>query len=425
MTSPYCTVVIPNYNGRDHLESCLASVLAGSMSGDRVEIVVVDNGSRDGSADWVERRFPGVRVVRHGENRGFTGAIKAGVAAGNGDILAFLNNDTRVHERWLERLVTALDSAPPTVATVTGKIVSWDGSKMDFWRGALTFDGHAFQLDFGRPLSAVAESEKSGELPFPCGGNMAVRRVAWEAMGGFDPSFFAYTEDVDFGWRCWSAGWDHRYEPGAVIHHRSGATGESLGLCRRGFLFERNAFMTVFKNLEEDLFQALIPAVLWTLVHRTWALMEQNSPDGWLLRRYSFPPYARVSPPAPAAAGAGLLTKLRRLGPREALRRALLKVARVLGKGEQGQLVLDDPRTLEQLRSVQFLLENLDHLAERRRTVQSLRKRSDRELFRRFPLFRVSTYPGDVELFQSSGFRSLFPDDPELLDRTLDEIGDL
>lgn len=183
--------------------------------------------------------------------------------------------------------------------------------------------------------------------------------------------------------------------------------------------------MTVFKNLEDGLFQNLLPAVLWTLLHRTWTLMGQNSPDGWLLRRYSFPPYSQVGPSPPSAPGVGILGKIKHLGPREALRRALLKLARSLGGEDDEQLVINDPRTLEQLRSIRFLLDNLDQLAEQRRAVQRLRKRSDHELFELFPMLRVSTYPGDEELFSSSGFRDLFPDDPELLDRVLEEIGEL
>lgn len=205
MTCPLCTVVIPNFNGRQHLETCLSAVLAGSLPHDRVEIVLVDNGSKDGSADWVEKRFPEVRVVRQGENTGFTGAIEAGVKAGTSDILVFLNNDTRADGRWLETLVAALENAPPEVATVTGKILSWDGSRIDFWRGALTFDGHAFQLDFGRPLEKVAGSDEAGDLPFPCGGNMAVRRDAWESMGGSTPPILptpkTWTSAGAPGWR--------------------------------------------------------------------------------------------------------------------------------------------------------------------------------------------------------------------------------
>jgi GT2 family glycosyltransferase len=357
------------------------------------------------------------------ENQGFTGAIEAGVDAAGAEILIFLNNDTRVEERWLETLVTALDQAPPEVATVTGRILSWDGSLVDFWRGALTFDGHAFQLDFGRPLAKVAESGRKAELPFPCGGNMAVRRRVWQTLGGFDPTYFAYTEDVDFGWRAWLAGWDHLYEPEAVIHHRSGATGESLGLCRRGFLFERNAFMTVFKNLEDGLFQRLLPAVLWTLIHRTLSLMGQNSPDGWLLRRFSFPPHSDRA--HGAATNESVARRLKRMGLREALRRVCLKAARALAREEHEQLVVTDPRTLEQLRSLQFLLDHLDDLVERRKGVQALRKRSDGEFFKRFPLLLVPTYPGDLELFQKQGFRFLMPEELEVVEKTLQEIGEL
>ena len=175
------------------------------------------------------------------------------------------------------------------MAAVSGRIVDWSGERLDFARGLMTFDGHAFQQDFGRPLAEVELPAAGAELLFACGGNMIVRRDSFLAAGGFDESYFAYLEDVDLGWRLWSGGERILFAPEAVVHHRSMATSQLLGAFHRGFLFERNAFLTAYKNYEAGLWEELMPAVLLTLIHRTQTLMVQNNPGGELL---TLDPYA-------------------------------------------------------------------------------------------------------------------------------------
>jgi len=421
------TIIIPSFNGRSHLETCLRSLFAGEDLNGGSEVLVVDNGSTDGTREWLATTHPRARLVPLAENGGFTGAIAAGCDAADpdSDFLVFLNNDTRVESGWLVALVEALATAPPETATVSGRILSWDGERIDFYRGAMAFDGHAFQLDFHRPLAAVAAAGEAAEVPFPCGGNMAVRREAWDSLGGFDDDYFAYTEDVDFGWRSWLAGYDHRYEPGATVYHRSGATGLTLGVYRRGYLYEKNAFMTAYKNLDEERFRALMPAILWTLIHRALTLITDSNMDGAKLGGYPLPPYARPGSAAPPAEGLG--ARLRRHGLRGAARRALLKLARRLGEGGSAseRVILHDARTLEHLRAVHFLVHHLDDLAAKRERVQTLRRRGDDEYFARFPLLLVPTYPGDDDLFASRGFEEWLPRELALLRRSLDEIGDL
>ncbi len=422
------TIIIPSFNGRSHLETCLASIASADELAGGYEILVVDNGSTDGTRDWLASAHPDVRLLELPENRGFTGAIGAGCQAANpeSDMLVFLNNDTRVERAWLVTLVEALAQAPANVATISGRILSWDGQRIDFFHGAMAFDGHAFQLDFHRPVAEVAAAGTPAALPFACGGNMAVRRSAWESLGGFDDDYFAYTEDVDFGWRAWLAGFDHQYEPGATVFHRSGATGLALGVYRRGYLYEKNAFMTAYKNLDQEHFQALMPAILWTLIHRALALITASNIDGAKLSRYPLPPFARPSE-SPASRAEGAWGRLRRHGLRGAARRGLLKLARRMGEGgaASDRVILHDPRTLEHLRAVHFLVHNMDRLAAKRKSVQAMRKRSDDEYFERFPLLLVPTYPGDEELFAAPGFEAWLPSGIDLLRRSLDEIGEL
>src|SRR5262249_13679624 len=141
------------------------------------------------------------------------------------------------------------------------------GKRNDFSNGFLTFDGHAFADEVGAPASG----EGRGERLFACGGNMLVERSRFLETGGFDDDFFAYLEDVDFGWRQWIFGSRVLAEPAAVARHEGGATGEALGVFKRGFLIERNAFATAYKNFDSEHLHDVLPAMLATFLSRVSA----------------------------------------------------------------------------------------------------------------------------------------------------------
>src|SRR6202049_2320398 len=234
MTVPrQVSVAILSWNGRHHLETCLEALSQQHDPGVDWDVLVLDNGSTDGTGAWLRARYPEgrlasppasprLRVLESPVNLGFCAGNNRLVAAASGDV-AFLNNDTRPDRGWLAALVRALAGAPSDVAAVSGKIVDWDGERLDFGRGVMTFDGHAFQLDFRRPLGSARVPARGEELLFACGGNMLIRRASFLAVGGFDESYFAYLEDVDLGWRLWSGGERVVFEPARVVAHPSNA----------------------------------------------------------------------------------------------------------------------------------------------------------------------------------------------------------
>jgi GT2 family glycosyltransferase len=430
------SVAILSWNGRQHLETCLAALAAQRDPGVPWETLVLDNGSSDGTAEWLRAAHPRVRLVRSEVNLGFCAGNNRLATAARGDAVAFLNNDTQPEAGWLRALVAALGAAPAEVAAVSGMIVDWGGERLDFAQGVMTFDGHALQPGFRRPLERVAVPSAGSELLFACGGNMLVRKAAFTAAGGFDEDYFAYYEDVDFGWRLWAGGERVTFTPEAVVRHRSSATSDLLGLYNRGFLFERNAFLTAYKNYEPGLWERLFPAVLLTLLARTQTLLVENNPGGELLR---LDPYAGLiantaagpaALPAGAAPSEGLYAKWRRYGPREFVRRAAARAARAARAmaggpppaAAAGPPCLTDERTVAQLRAVGWLLRHLERAAEKRAAVQARRRVSDREIFARFPLYLVPTYPGDAELFASPGFRAWLPRDLPLVEKRLEEL---
>jgi hypothetical protein len=384
-------------------------------------------------------------VVASAANLGFAGGNRRLVEEATGDAIAFLNNDTRVSPGWLAALHAALAAAPDDVAAVSGLAVDWEGERLDFGRGVMTFDGHGFQLDHRRPLARARRPEAGAELLFPSGGNMMIWRDALEAVGGFDEDYFAYLEDVDLGWRLWSAGYRVLHAPGACTYHRGSATSDLLGLGHRGFLFERNAFLTAYKNYEAGMWESMMPAVLLTLLSRVETLTVENNAGGDLL---TVDPYAgsiantaapgAVAPsPGNARAGGEAPSPPRgtdrgawpappRGGARELASRALRRIAgRSSGPPSAGaahRAVLDDERTLAHHRAVWSLLGGLDRAAVKRERVQELRRRGDAEIFARFPLYVVPTYPGDAALFGSPGFRAWLPADVPIVESTLGEV---
>jgi GT2 family glycosyltransferase len=390
-------IVIVNWNGRDDTLACLAAVQPQLAEVADAIVTVVDNGSTDGSIAAITAKYPSVRFLPLGSNRGFTGGLAAAVARTRARNVVFLNNDAVPEPGWLASLVRAIDEAPADVVSAGGKIVSIDGASIDFIGGVMTFDGHAFQPGFRMPLGSRPEPARGAELFFACGGNMITRREALERLGGFDDDYFAYLEDVDFGWRTWLSGGRVLYEPGAVVRHHSSATSNRLGNFERGVLFERNAMQTALKNFDDDSLHEASGAIFFAYLHRLHHFATTRNGDAAELAR---PAFAGVMDPGKPSLFARIGRKL---------------------FGAKPLASIDDPLTTMQFRAFDWIVRNSDGIAKKRAAVQALRVRSDRELFEKFPLYLVPTYPGDEALMGGALFRALRPRVPSV-ERTLSDI---
>ena len=385
MSRPVADIVIVSWNGRDDtlraLDATLAQIGGGPRQVPGVRVTVVDNGSTDGTREEVARRGDRVRFVGLSENRGFTGGIAAGTEASDAESFVFLNNDALPEDGWLEALVEGLARADDDVVALAGRIVDYEGQLVDFVDGAMTFDGLAFQPGFRKPLGEVPEKPAGSEMLFACGGNMIVRREAYRQLGGFDDDFFAYLEDVDFGWRAWLAGRRVTWEPRATVRHRSSATSNRLGDFERGVLFERNALQTAFKNYDDEHLQKMAGPIFLTLLHRMHRYTVDRNPGTELLRR---PAFGEASHAGGAAASL---------------------VDRLLAKlGYHKGPVIVDPLTTTQFRATHWFFSNQKRLAEKRAAVQAMRRRSDTDILAKFAPLVVPTYHGDADLFGSALF---------------------
>src|SRR5436305_6017989 len=156
---PSVDIIVINRDGREDTVRCLEAVTPQLREVHGSVVTVVDNGSTDGSIAAIPSTFPGARFVPVGTNRGFTGGIAAALATSRARNVIFLNNDAVPEPGWLAALTRAIDQAPDDVVSVGGRIISLDGTLIDFIGGAMTFDGPAFQEGFRMPIGSRAEPE--------------------------------------------------------------------------------------------------------------------------------------------------------------------------------------------------------------------------------------------------------------------------
>ena len=239
------TVVIPNWNGERFLEMCLGSLRGQSSHG--FETIVVDNGSTDGSIDFIERRFPEVKVVSLAENKGFAAAVNAGIEASATGFVALLNNDTEQDRRWLEALVGAAD-AHPECAFFASKLVDFhDRRVLDGAGDAMRLSGLPYRLGHG-------EIDR-GQFDEPCyvfGACAAAalyRKSLFEEVGLFDEDFVSYCEDGDLSFRARLAGHRCLYVPGAVVYHMGSASTGGKRSPTATRLGTRNSLSLLVKDL--------------------------------------------------------------------------------------------------------------------------------------------------------------------------------
>ena len=261
------TVVVVNLDGAEFLPDCLDSLAAQEYPHALVTVVVVDNGSTDGSVDLLQTRYPWVTVLPQEENIGFAPAVNVGARAATGECLVFLNNDARADPRFLAELTGAY--APDDgVAAVGARIVSWDGLELDFFEGATGLDGMGSQIGYGSPAH-LTDAAGERDLLFACGGAMLIGRDTYLEIGGFDDRFFAYFEDVDLGWRMQVEGLRVVAAPEAVAYHRMHGTSSRFAFHKRVFLYERNALLCLIKNIEHRHLDDVLLAAVLLAVTRT------------------------------------------------------------------------------------------------------------------------------------------------------------
>lgn len=276
---PKVSVLILNWNGRQHLPECLGSLAAQSFRA--FEVILVDNGSIDGSAELVRHDFPWVKLVESPDNRGFAGGNNLALAHAAGDYIVTLNNDTRAEPGWLAALVRTAD-AHPEAGMVGSRICVYDRpGEIDSLGVRITRDGMSRGGFRGRAVSEFSLDAEM-EILFPSACAALYRRSMLDETGFFDEDFFAYCEDTDLGLRGRLAGWQALLAPAAVVRHKYSGTSGAFSPFKL-FLVERNHYWVALKCFP---MRELLPVPLFTVgryLVQAWAVLAKRGAGEQLL----------------------------------------------------------------------------------------------------------------------------------------------
>jgi len=278
-TSPV-VVVIPNWNGVDLIRECLRSLRGQTLSH---KVIVVDNGSVDGSNDLVRDEFPEVQLLEFPDNSGFAGGVNRGIRPAlehGAKYIVLLNNDAVADEHWLEELV-AVAEADERVGIVAAKMLAMDGKEIDSTGELYSIWGFPFPRGRGEIDSGQYDSEDMGDVFAASGGASLYRARMLQEIGLFDERFFAYFEDVDISFRARLEGWEIHLACAATVRHFIGGTSSRVhnfgtdsqdSAARPGQFTKQNAFLRyhTVKNFCY-LYTKNMPGYLyWTYLPRFW-----------------------------------------------------------------------------------------------------------------------------------------------------------
>jgi len=272
------SVIIVNFNGREALLRCLASVQA-DLPAD-CEIVVVDNASSDGSIQAVRDGFPDVVLVENTVNGGFGAGANSGVLCARGRSLVFLNPDTLARPGWLDALLRPVEGSGSIGLATSRILLASDPDRLNTCGNSVHLSGLTLCRGMGRPSATYQEPE---EVNAVSGAAFSIRRELFELLGGFDETFFLYLEDTDLSLRARLAGWRTFYEPSSIVLHDY-----ALSLAPQKLFFqERNRHVMLLKILRWPTLLALLPALLAAEM-LMWGFLLVSNPaaGGSKLRAY-------------------------------------------------------------------------------------------------------------------------------------------
>ena len=274
------TIIIPNYNGIKFLPDCIASLQKQTVGG--FEILIVDNGSSDGSLEWIEQAAEsdtGIRLISLPENKGFAGGVNEGLRAADSEYVLLLNNDTVAEEDFVEQLEKSISRDDSIFAVSAQMIKASDHSLIDSAGDGITWLGWAYQ----RGIDEKAELyQKECGVFSACAGAAIYRKKVLDEIGIFDEMHFAYLEDIDLSWRARLAGYRIIYSPAAKVYHLGSATSGSKYNSFKVRLSSRNNIYLHYKN--QPLLQLIInfiPLLLGILGKAVFFKKKGYSKEYW------------------------------------------------------------------------------------------------------------------------------------------------
>ena len=238
------SVVIPNFNGIAFLDSVLASLEGQTLN--NFEVILVDNGSTDGSCSFVTANYPWVHLIELSENFGFCGAVNAGIRAAKAPYVLLLNNDTEVKEDFVEEMLAAIRRHKNAFSCGARMVQYHDRDKLDDVGNYYCALGWSFALGRGKDIHAY---ETEDRIFSACAGAAIYRKKILEKIGYFDEEHFAYLEDTDIGYRARIYGYENWYAPKAIVYHvGSGTSGSRYNQFKTRYSSRNNIYL-IYKNM--------------------------------------------------------------------------------------------------------------------------------------------------------------------------------
>jgi len=262
------SIVIPNLNGEKYLETCLPSILKSLEKlppAIQSELILVDNASRDGSINLVQKLFPSTKIIKNKKNLGFAPAVNRGIKKAVGDWVIVLNNDLTLKSSWFNHLHQAIKthSQNTQITTIFGQVLNRNGTKIES-RGLKFFmKGKAKNISNQQPFSPKALKYYRSKFIWGASASaVAYHRQTIIKVGLFDPDFFAYEEDVDLALRLRLFGYKTLYLPSAISYHLGGGTSSKMGNLRAR-MDAKNWFFIIIKNYSsKDILKNLFPILV-------------------------------------------------------------------------------------------------------------------------------------------------------------------
>lgn len=252
---PTVSIIVLNWNGKQYLETCLLSL--GKQTYESIEIIFVDNGSIDGSVEFVKNRFPGVIILRHDTNLGFSEGVNSGFRISRGKFIATINNDAEADENWIKNLMTVMESGTDIGCCGSKMMRYYDRKIIDSAGIVVCQSGNAY--DRGREKKDIGQYDIQEEIFGACAGAALYRRKMLDEIGFFDKEYFAYFEDVDLSFRMHLFGWKCVFVPNAIVYHMHSATSKSFSPFKI-FYLERNKLWNMWKYFPVQMLIAQLPS---------------------------------------------------------------------------------------------------------------------------------------------------------------------
>ena len=238
------SVVIPNFNGIAFLDSVLASLEGQTLN--NFEVILVDNGSTDGSCSFVTANYPWVHLIELSENFGFCGAVNAGIRAAKAPYVLLLNNDTEVKEDFVEEMLAAIRRHKNAFSCGARMVQYHDRDRLDDVGNYYCALGWSFARGRGKDIHAY---ETEDRIFSACAGAAIYRKKILEKIGYFDEEHFAYLEDTDIGYRARIYGYENWYAPKAIVYHvGSGTSGSRYNQFKTRYSSRNNIYL-IYKNM--------------------------------------------------------------------------------------------------------------------------------------------------------------------------------